>query len=476
MEFSTKAEKLQPGQTAALYICRDHCPNEGQAVDQTALLLRSGLEDGESFAHARVERNGSLAAVAVLRLKDGTRVSMEKAAAEAAQWAQKQEVLSIDLNHLSAEDGALMAEVLALALGQAVYRFERFKKEAKPAKLQTAVFYAQEGADAVVARLKTTEALLYGINLCKDLGNTAPNICTPKFLAETARAEAEQAGATANILEKDYIRDNMGSFWSVAKGSVEAPYLIELRYMGAADAAAAPIVLVGKGITFDTGGISLKPGEAMDEMKYDMCGAASVIGTFIAAARAKLPVNLVAVVPTCENMPDAGASKPGDIVTAMNGTTIEILNTDAEGRLILCDALSYAEQFKPQAVVDVATLTGACVIALGHVASGVLGNDQPLVDGLLQASRDINDKAWQLPLFDEYKEQLKSNFADLQNIGGRPGGTITAATFLAHFAANYRWAHLDIAGTAWKSGKDKGATGRPVPLLWQFLRNSSRQG
>ena len=248
---------------------------------------------------------------------------------------------------------------------------------------------------------------------------------------------------------------------------------MELRWQGAANPDDAPIVLVGKGITFDSGGISLKPGEGMDEMKYDMCGAASVIGTFVAAAKAKLPINLIAIVPTCENMPDAGASKPGDIVTAMNGTTIEILNTDAEGRLILCDALSYAEQFQPKAVIDVATLTGACIIALGHVASGVMGNNQDLVNQVLQAANEVNDKAWQLPLFDEYKEQLKSNFADLQNIGGRPAGTITAAAFLSHFTENYPWAHLDIAGTAWKSGKDKGATGRPVPLLLQFLRNQA---
>ena len=233
-------------------------------------------------------------------------------------------------------------------------------------------------------------------------------------------------------------------------------------------------MLVGKGLTFDSGGISLKPGEAMDEMKYDMCGAATVIGTFIAAVKAKLPINLAVVVATCENMPDAGAAKPGDVVRAMNGTTIENLNTDAEGRLVLCDALTYVEQnFKPKAVIDVATLTGACIIALGHLTSGLMGNDQDLVDALLAASRESNDKAWQLPLFPEYKEQLKSNFADLQNIGGRPAGTITAGTFLAHFAQNYKWAHLDIAGTAWKSGKDKGATGRPIPLLLQYLANQA---
>ena len=464
---------MQPAQAAALYVCTHACPCSADHADETVKLLCGGLEEKQSFAEAKTLQNGSLQAVAVLRLQDTARAAVEKAAAEAAKWAQGQPQVEIDLSRLSGAEAALLVEVLTLAIGQAVYRFERFKKEAKPAKLQQVAFYLPQDSAAAEEALRIAQALNYGMNLCKDLGNTAPNVCTPAFLAQTAKAEAEQAGATAKILEQDYIRDNMGSFWSVAKGSVEAPYLIELNYQGAADKNAAPLVLVGKGITFDTGGISLKPGEAMDEMKYDMCGAASVIGAFVAAVRAKLPINLIAVVPTCENMPDAGASKPGDIITAMNGTTIEILNTDAEGRLILCDALTYAAQFKPQAVVDVATLTGACIIALGHTASGLLGNDQELVDKLLSASRTVNDKAWQLPLFDEYKEQLKSNFADLQNIGGRPAGTITAAAFLAHFAEDYKWAHLDIAGTAWQSGKDKGATGRPVPLLLQFLRDAA---
>ena len=473
MEFSIKAGKLQPAQAAALYVCTHACPCSADHADETVKLLCGGLEDKQSFAEAKTLQNGSLQAVAVLRLQDTARAAVEKAAAEAAKWAQGQPQVEIDLSRLSGAEAALLVEVLTLAIGQAVYRFERFKKEAKPAKLQQVAFYLPQDSAAAEEALRIAQALNYGMNLCKDLGNTAPNVCTPAFLAQTAKAEAEKAGASAKILEQDYIRDNMGSFWSVAKGSVEAPYLIELNYQGAADKNAAPLVLVGKGITFDTGGISLKPGEAMDEMKYDMCGAASVIGAFVAAVRAKLPINLIAVVPTCENMPDAGASKPGDIVTAMNGTTIEILNTDAEGRLILCDALTYAAQFKPQAVVDVATLTGACIIALGHTASGLLGNDQELVDKLLSASRTVNDKAWQLPLFDEYKEQLKSNFADLQNIGGRPAGTITAAAFLSHFTEDYKWAHLDIAGTAWQSGKDKGATGRPVPLLLQFLRDAA---
>ena len=469
MEFITKADALQP-QTAgaALYIVRETVP---AAAGETAALLLASLENGETFAAAQTVSEGKLRAVAVCRPAAFARAELEKAAAEAAAWAQKQESVAVDLSALDAAEAASAAETLALAIGAAVYRFDRFKKEAKPAKLQSAAFYALEHAAAVQTAVAAAEATLYGINLCKDLGNIAPNVCTPQYLAETAKTEAEKFGATAKILDKEYIRENMGAFWSVAKGSVQDPYLIELRWEGASDPAAAPVVLVGKGITFDSGGISLKPGEAMDEMKYDMCGAASVIGAFVAAAKARLPINLIAVVPTCENMPDAGASKPGDIVTAMNGTTIEILNTDAEGRLILCDALTYAAQFEPAALVDVATLTGACIIALGHTASGLLANNQELADQLLAAARATNDKAWQLPLFPEYKEQLKSNFADLQNIGGRPAGTITAAAFLSHFTETYPWAHLDIAGTAWKSGKEKGATGRPVPLLLEFLRN-----
>ncbi|MNM73674.1 Cytosol aminopeptidase [compost metagenome] len=241
-----------------------------------------------------------------------------------------------------------------------------------------------------------------------------------------------------------------------------------LRYDGAG-AKQAPVVLVGKGITFDTGGISLKPGEGMDEMKYDMCGAASVLGTIQAVAEMGLKLNVVAVVPTCENMPSGIATKPGDVVTSMSGQTIEILNTDAEGRLILCDALTYVERFKPAAVIDVATLTGACIIALGHQNSGLYSRSDMLADQLLQAGRHAMDTAWRMPLDDEYQDQLKSNFADMANIGGRPAGSVTAACFLSRFTEKYDWAHLDIAGTAWKSGAAKGATGRPVPLLTQFL-------
>jgi leucyl aminopeptidase len=260
----------------------------------------------------------------------------------------------------------------------------------------------------------------------------------------------------------------MGSLLSVAQGSSQPAKLITLEYWGRKKKE-KPVVLVGKGVTFDTGGISLKPAAEMDEMKYDMCGAASVLGTIAAIAQMRLPINVVGIIPATENMPGGNATKPGDIVTSMSGQTIEILNTDAEGRLILCDALTYAERYEPEVVIDIATLTGACVIALGHVASGLLSNNEELAMELLNASEQAADRAWHLPLWDDYQEQLKSNFADMANIGGRAAGTITAACFLSRFTKKYRWAHIDIAGTAWESGKKKGATGRPVPLLTQFL-------
>jgi leucyl aminopeptidase len=255
---------------------------------------------------------------------------------------------------------------------------------------------------------------------------------------------------------------------AVARGSRQPPKLIVVKHLRG-KAKAAPLVLVGKGVTFDSGGISIKPGAGMDEMKFDMCGAASVLGTLKAAAALDLPINLIGVIPASENLPDGNAVKPGDIVKTMAGKTVEILNTDAEGRLLLCDALTYAERFKPDAIIDIATLTGACVVALGNHAHGLLGNDQKLIDALLAAGRTAHDRAWQLPLWDDYKEQLKSPFADLPNVAGREAGTITAAAFLSAFTEKLRWAHLDIAGTAWKSGKDKSATGRPVGLLVQYL-------
>ncbi len=309
------------------------------------------------------------------------------------------------------------------------------------------------------------------MKLAKDLGNLPGNICTPSYLAEQAGKLAGEHKLKITVLEeKDMEKLGMHSLLSVTRGSRQPAKLITLEYRGT-DKKHKPVVLVGKGLTFDSGGISLKPGADMDEMKYDMCGAASVLGTLLAVAEIGLKLNVVAVIPSSENMPDGAASRPGDIVKSMAGLTIEILNTDAEGRLILCDALTYAARFEPDTVIDIATLTGACVIALGGVASGLFSNQDQLARELLEAGEYSNDKAWQMPLWDDYQQQLDSNFADMQNIGGRAAGSVTAACFLSRFTKEYRWAHLDIAGTAWKSGKEKGSTGRPVPLLTQYLIN-----
>jgi leucyl aminopeptidase len=305
--------------------------------------------------------------------------------------------------------------------------------------------------------------------LAKDLGNLPGNVCNPAYLADTARSLGKEFGLAVEILEReDMAKLGMGSALSVGRASDQPCKFIVMRYEGAAKDR-KPIVLVGKGVTFDTGGVSLKPGDDLDMMKYDMCGAAAVFGALKTAARLKLPLNLVGIVGAVENMPGGNASRPGDVVTSMSGQTIEILNTDAEGRLVLCDALTYAERFKPECVIDIATLTGACVIALGTQASGLFTSNDALADELLDSGTRTGDRAWRMPLWDEYQDQLKSNFADMSNLGGKPAGSVTAACFLARFTGAYPWAHLDIAGTASVGGDAKGATGRPVPLLSEFL-------
>jgi len=356
---------------------------------------------------------------------------------------------------------------------EATYRFDRFKSKKDEVrrplrKLTLAVERRNEHGQAEQG-LAQGIAIAGGMAAARDLGNLPPNICNPAHVAEQAREMAREFNLECEVLERaDMEKLGMRSLLAVAAGSHQPPKLIVLRYRGGATDA-KPVVLIGKGVTFDTGGISLKPAAEMDEMKYDMCGAASVLGTLQAVKSLKLPVNLTVVVPATENMPGGGASRPGDIVTSMSGQTIEILNTDAEGRLILCDALTYAERFKPAAVVDIATLTGACVIALGHHRSGMFSRDDALADELQRAGQQALDPCWRMPLDDEYDEALKSNFADIANVGGRAGGAITAAMFLKRFTAKYPWAHLDIAGSAWKSGTAKGATGRPVALLTQFV-------
>ena len=366
------------------------------------------------------------------------------------------------------------SRVAVECLGEATYRFDTMRgspdKNRIPPPEKTSIAASRKHRAATSAGIATGQAIAAGVSLARDLGNLPGNVCTPSYLAEQAKAlAARHRKVSFKALDEARMkRLGMGSLLSVARGSREPPRLVILEYRGAARSQ-APVVLVGKGVTFDSGGISIKPGAAMDEMKFDMCGAASVIGAMEACATLGLGLNLVALAPACENLPDGAANKPGDIVTAMAGTTIEVLNTDAEGRLILCDALTYAERYKPDVVIDVATLTGACVIALGAPASGLFSNHQPLADALLAAGDHAGDRAWQMPLWDEYAEQLKSNFADVANIGGRPAGAVTAASFLSRFASEQHWAHLDIAGTAWRSGKEKGATGRPVGLLCQYL-------
>jgi leucyl aminopeptidase len=355
----------------------------------------------------------------------------------------------------------------------ATYKFDQFKSKKDEVrrplrKLTLAVERRNELTQAEEA-LAQGLAIAEGMTMTKNLGNLPANICHPTYLAEQAQAMAKEFNLGCEILERvDMEKLGMHSLLSVSQGSRQPPKLIVLTYKGS-KASEKPIVLVGKGVTFDTGGISLKPGAEMDEMKYDMCGAASVLGTMQAVARMALPINLTIVVPATENMPDGMATRPGDIVTSMSGQTIEILNTDAEGRLILCDALTYAERFEPDTVIDVATLTGACVVALGHIATGLFSNKDALARDLLDAGDESYDRAWHMPLWDDYQELLKSPFADMGNIGGRWGGSITAACFLSRFTKKFEWAHLDIAGTAWKSGADKGATGRPVPLLTHYL-------
>lgn len=361
---------------------------------------------------------------------------------------------------------------ICLELMQLSYRFENYKSKKKPARPVEEILIGNsdiEGSEEVV-----TEALAIGqgVKLARDLGNMPGGDCTPAYLASQAESLGQEQRFSVEILDEDQMRElGMGSLLSVSAGSVEPAKLIVMTYKGNGES--APHILVGKGITFDTGGISLKPGAGMDEMKYDMCGAASVFGAMHAIASMKLPINLIGIVAAAENMPSGIATKPGDIVTSMSGKTIEVLNTDAEGRLVLCDALTYAEKFNPASIIDIATLTGAVIVALGRHASALYANDEELAASLQQAADSTGDKVWRMPLWKEYTKQLESPFADLANIGGRDAGSVTAACFLSQFTEKQKWAHLDIAGVAWKSGKAKGATGRPVKLLVEYIKSQT---
>jgi leucyl aminopeptidase len=383
-------------------------------------------------------------------------------------------VLYLTEEKVKRREVAWRVEHAVIVAMDAVYRFEQMKSEPtevrRPLRKLTLSVPQRSDLGAGEAAAARGMAIAHGMDFAKDLGNLPANVCTPRYLAERAQELGKAyPEIKVTVLERAEIEAlGMGSFLSVTSGSEEPPRFIVLEY-DQSQRKQKPIVLVGKGITFDTGGISIKPAADMDQMKFDMCGAAAVLGTLRAIAELNSKLNLVGLVPTCENMPSGRATKPGDIVKSMSGQTVEILNTDAEGRLILADALTYAERYEPQAVVDVATLTGAIVIALGHVASGVFSNSDSLARALLAAGEDAYDRGWQMPLWDDYQEALASNFADFANVGGRAGGSVTAACFLSRFARKYDWAHVDIAGIAWKEGKDKGATGRPVPMLATWL-------
>ncbi len=491
MEFNTKfaAPEKQPGACVAAGVFEPRrLSAAADALDKAARgqireFLRTGDMDGKVGNTRLLYHVRGVAAERVLLVGLGQEKEVgEKQYRDCARSAltaihgtgARDACLYLAELQVPDRDAAWKARQLVLAAADVAYRFDRMKSkktEAKPLAHVAISAASKRDAAALERGMREGRAIAAGMALARDLGNLPANVCTPAYLAESAVKLGRECRLAVEVLEqKDMDKLGMGSLLSVSRGSHQPPKLVILRYSGAGKKD-RPVVLVGKGITFDTGGISIKPSAEMDEMKFDMCGAASVLGTLHAVAELGLKLNVIGIVPACENMPGGAATKPGDIVTSMSGQTIEILNTDAEGRLILADALTYAERFEPQAVVDIATLTGACVIALGHVCSGLFANKDDLARELLAAGAESWDRAWRLPLWDDYQEQLKSNFADFANIGGRAAGSVTAACFLSRFARKYDWAHLDIAGTAWKSGKEKGATGRPVPLLTTFLMN-----
>ncbi|HHW76823.1 MAG TPA: leucyl aminopeptidase [Xanthomonadaceae bacterium] len=438
----------KPGQSLLLF-------NVPEALCERVLLIGCGRErelDDRRFrqvaAHAATALNDTGATEAVVYLTELTVKSRD------LNWKIRQIVEAVE---------------------ESRYRFDQLKsKKDAPRRLLRKIILSVPGRRELPGgeqAVREGVAIAAGSALAKDLGNLPPNICTPTYLAEQAQALAREFPTLrVEVLEEDELeRLEMGALLAVTRGSAQPAKLIRLDYRQG-PAARKPYVLIGKGVTFDTGGISLKPGEGMDEMKYDMCGAASVLGTLRACAELKLPLNVTGLIPAVENMPGGRASRPGDIVTSLSGQTIEILNTDAEGRLILCDTLTYAERDEPAAVIDIATLTGACIIALGRHPHGLFSNHPPLAHALQAAAHAAYDRVWELPLWEDYQEGLDSNFADMANVAGnRDGGAIIAACFLSRFAKKFHWAHLDIAGTAWKTGKAKGATGRPVPLLVRYL-------
>jgi leucyl aminopeptidase len=493
MEFTVKSANPEKQRTACLIIAVSQprkLSKSGEMVDKASkgflsTIIRGGDMDGRSGQTLLLHNVPGTQADRVLLVGCGKDKEMDErvfvktigsmSAALQNCGASEAYAYITDIA-VKGRDAAWKVRQTVLHMNSCRYQFEKLKSDKNDKKkvLKKLIMNVpgENDLSAGETAISQGNAISAGMSMARDLGNLPSNICTPSYIAKQAKdlAKGNKKLKVTVLEEADMAKLKMGSLLSVGAGSRQPAKLITLEYKGG-KAGEQPVVLVGKGVTFDTGGISLKPGAAMDEMKFDMCGAASVIGTVNAVLTMDLPINVVGIIPATENMPDGLATRPGDIVTSMSGQTIEILNTDAEGRLILCDALTYADKFKPRCVIDIATLTGACIVALGKVPSAVLGNHQPLINDLIQSGKQIEDKLWELPLWDEYQEQLKSNFADMANIGGRDAGTITAACFLSRFTKKYKWAHLDIAGTAWKSGDAKGSTGRPVPLLTQYILN-----
>ena len=467
--FDLADAAIQKGDAMIVLVPKSFKPARGVVSALIAEALKAGdLETkcGKSL-HVYRAPGVTCARVVLVGCDEGLARQVRQAAAAAVAVVKSDGVKSLAVCFAWPPAGDAVRAVVA-AIADATYVYTTTKTKAD-GRAVTRVAIGVSDVAAVQADFDHAVAAVHGVELAKEWANRPANYATPAMLAGAAKSLAKMPGIECEVLgPKQVAKLGMGSFMAVSRGSEEELRFIVLRYHGAAKSQ-APTVLIGKGITFDTGGISIKPAPEMDEMKFDMCGAASVLGVFRALADLKPAINVVGLIPSCENMPDGKAVKPGDVVTSMSGQTIEILNTDAEGRLVLCDALTYAERFQPRVVIDIATLTGACVIALGGVRSGLFASADDLAGDLHAAGEAAQDPCWRMPLDDEYAEGLKTNFADVANVGGRAGGAITAAKFLHRFAAKFPWAHLDIAGTAWKGGTAKGATGRPVPLLLNYL-------
>jgi leucyl aminopeptidase len=482
MKFATSTVSLTDSSSGCLVSSLKTATRVAAATGARAELAAAVRDFDDKLGQCLLVRLGSDKRIQRLLIAGGTddKLSRDKyrkackAAAEKLTHARAGNALWA-LNQVSVEkgDASWKAGIGLSALASAFYSFNHYKSDAKSSPVETRriSIHADERSRASVAKaVKQAQALKAGLDLARDLGNQPPNVCNPTYLQREARKLGRDPKVSVSVLEEKKMTElGMGAFMAVSQGSDTPGKMIIINYKGARSRQEAPIVLIGKGITFDTGGISIKPAATMDEMKFDMCGAASVLGATRAAIDAKLPINLITIVAAAENMPSGGATRPGDIVTTLSGKTVEILNTDAEGRLVLCDALTYAERYKPRAVIDVATLTGAVIVALGSHASAVYANDEDLSAALINAGEESGDRAWPMPLWDEYQSSLNSRFADIPNIGGPGAGSVVAACFLSRFTGSYSWAHMDVAGSAFQGGANKGATGRPVGLLFRYL-------